>query len=202
MKIVCIGRNYLEHAKELGNEVPTTPLIFIKPDSAVLRNNDDFYNPAFSNDIHYEVELIIKINKVGKNIQAKFANKYYDEIALGIDFTARDIQSECKAKGLPWERAKAFDHSAVTSKFLSKKDYDLNQLNFSLTKNGEKVQDGNTSLMIFNVDQIIENISQFLTLKKGDLIFTGTPEGVGKIEIGDQLEGFIEDKKMFSFNIK
>lgn len=203
MKIICIGRNYANHAKELGNPLPKEPLIFMKPDTALLRENRPFYYPSFSNDIHYEVELIIKISKIGKNIQQKFAHKYYDTISLGIDFTARDLQQKCKEKGHPWERAKAFDSSALIGAFKKKEDYkNLNDLNFSLKKNGEIVQIGNTNDMIFKIDELISYISQFYTLKIGDLIYTGTPEGVGPVILGDRLEGFIEDEKIFHTTIK
>ena len=202
MKMICIGRNYAKHAKELGNSVPTEPVFFLKPDSAVTREKT-LYIPDFTNDLHYEVEVVIKISKIGKNINQEFAHKYYEEIGLGIDFTARDIQLECKEKGLPWEKAKAFDGSALlTRTFISKSELDISSLNFSLTKNSEIVQTGNTNDMLFNVDRIIAYISQFMTLKIGDLIFTGTPEGVGPVKIGDSLEGFIEDKKMFEVRVK
>lgn len=200
--MICIGRNYAKHAKELGNSVPTEPVFFLKPDSAVTREKT-LYIPDFTNDLHYEVEVVIKISKIGKNINQEFAHKYYEEIGLGIDFTARDIQLECKEKGLPWEKAKAFDGSALlTRTFISKSDIDLNNLKFSLTKNAEPVQVGNTKDMLFSIDQIIAYVSQFMTLKIGDLIFTGTPEGVGPVTIGDSLEGFIEDKKMFEVRVK
>lgn len=202
MKIICVGRNYTKHAKELGNEVPDEPVIFLKPDTALLKNNDPFYLPNFSNSIHYEVELLVKISKAGKNIDAKFAPKYYEQIGLGIDFTARDIQSNCKEKGLPWERAKAFDHSAVVSNFVSKENFKLEALRFSLEKNGKQVQLGNTQDMLFSIDKLIENVSKFLTLKQGDIIFTGTPEGVGPISLGDRLEGKIEEQTFFNFEIK
>lgn len=202
MKLICIGRNYANHAKELGNEVPTEPVFFCKPDSAITREKT-LYIPDFTSDLHYEVEVLVKIKKVGKNISEKFAHKYYDDISLGIDFTARDIQKECKEKGLPWEKAKAFDTSALISRtFFNKTDFDLNSLNFSLTKNEETVQHGNTKDMLFNVDQIIAYISQYMTLKIGDIIMTGTPEGVGSVNIGDYLEGFIENKKMFEVKMK
>ena len=203
MKIICIGRNYSEHAKELKNEVPTEPVYFMKPDSALLLRNRPFYIPDFSNEIHHEVELIVKIARLGKNIQEKFAHRYYDEIGLGVDFTARDIQSECKAKGLPWEKAKGFDSSAVLSEFLPKSELgDVNQIAFLMKKNGEVVQDGNSSDMLFNIDAIIAYVSRFMTLKMGDLIYTGTPAGVGPVAIGDRLEGFIGEKQMFDFQIK
>jgi len=203
MKIICIGRNYSEHAKELKNEVPTEPVYFMKPDSALLLRNRPFYIPDFSNEIHHEVELVVKIARLGKNIQEKFAHRYYDEIGLGVDFTARDIQSECKAKGLPWEKAKGFDSSAVLSEFLPKSELgDVNQIAFSMKKNGEVIQDGNSSDMLFNIDAIIAYVSRFMTLKMGDLIYTGTPAGVGPVAIGDRLEGFIGEKQMFDFQIK
>jgi 2-keto-4-pentenoate hydratase/2-oxohepta-3-ene-1,7-dioic acid hydratase in catechol pathway len=204
MKIICIGRNYSEHAKELKNEVPAEPVYFMKPDSALLLRNRPFYIPDFSNEIHHEVELVAKIGRLGKNIQEKFAHRYYDEIGLGVDFTARDIQRECKAKGLPWEKAKGFDSSAVLSnEFISKSELgDVNNIAFSMKKNGEVVQDGNSSDMLFNIDAIIAYVSRFMTLKMGDLIYTGTPAGVGPVAIGDRLEGFIGDRQMFDFQIK
>ena len=204
MKIICIGRNYAKHAKELGNNVPTEPVYFMKPDSALLPKKQPFFYPNFTKDLHYEVELVIKICKLGKNISKKFANTYYNEIGLGIDFTARDIQLECKAKGLPWEKAKAFDYSAPLSReFIQKSEFkNLDDIAFSLEKNGEIVQNGNSQDMLFDFDHLICYISQFMTLKIGDLIFTGTPAGVGPVKIGDQLIGYIEDKKMLNLNIK
>jgi acylpyruvate hydrolase len=202
MKILCVGRNYSEHAKELGNEVPENPVIFSKPDTALLKNGEDFFHPDFSNDIHHEVELVIKISKMGKKIQSKFARNYFTEIGLGIDFTARDMQSKLKEKGLPWELAKAFDGSAPIGEFIQVEGIDLSNINFSLKKNGEVVQQGNTSQMIFRFEDIISFVSQYFTLKVGDLIYTGTPAGVGKVNVGDQLEGFIEDKPMLMCNIK
>ncbi len=202
MKIICIGRNYAEHAKELGNEVPESPVIFIKPDTAVLKKGSDFYIPEFSDDVHYEVEVVLKISKGGKYISEETASKYYDEIGLGIDFTARDLQSKLKEKGLPWELAKGFDGSAVVSDFLKKEDFDLKNLQFSLNKNKEKVQNGNTSMMIFSPEKIIAFVSQFFTLRVGDLIFTGTPKGVGKVSENDILDGFIEEQKVFSIRIQ
>ncbi len=203
MKIICIGRNYVAHAKELNNDVPTEPVFFMKPDTALLRDNDPFYFPDFTKDLHYECEVVVKINKVGKNIQEKFASKYYSEVTLGIDFTARDLQTKAKENGLPWEMAKAFEHSApISSVFINKEGLDLNQLEFHLNLNGATVQQGNTQDWIFNVDKIIAYISQFMTLKTGDLIFTGTPSGVGSVKIGDHLEGFIGTQKMFDFEIK
>lgn len=204
MKIICIGRNYAEHAKELGNNVPTSPVFFCKPDSAILPRSNPMYIPEWTNDLHYEVELIVKIDRLGKNIEEQFADRYYSSVGLGIDFTARDIQDELKAKGLPWEKAKAFDGSAVISKdFLPLSELkDRTNIRFELKKNGETVQVGDSKDMIFNFDRIIENVSQYMTLKIGDLMFTGTPSGVGKVEIGDVLEGYLEGKKMFRVNIK
>ncbi|MGS2762329.1 fumarylacetoacetate hydrolase family protein [Sinomicrobium sp. M5D2P9] len=202
MKIICIGRNYTDHIEELANERPVDPVIFIKPDTALLREKD-FYIPDFSEDIHYEVELLVKINQTGKHINARFAHKYYDEIGLGIDFTARDVQSRLKEKGLPWEKAKAFDASAVMGGWGPKTEYpDINNIRFRLEKNGEVVQDGNTRLMLWKVDELVAYVSQYFTLKKGDVIFTGTPAGVGKVNPGDTLEGFLEDKSSFALNIK
>lgn len=204
MKIICIGRNFLEHAKELGNEKPSEPVLFLKPDTALLRNNDPFFIPEFSKEIHHEVELVIKINRLGKNIQPKFAHKYYNEVGLGIDFTARDLQFKLRDKGLPWEKAKAFDSSAVISKkFILKSELgDLDNLTFRLEKNGQKVQEGNTNQMIFNIEEIICFVSKFFTLKIGDLIYTGTPSGVGKVNINDELTGYLKDKKLFEFKVK
>lgn len=202
MKIICIGRNYVNHAKEMKAEIPTEPIFFFKPDCAINRTKK-FYIPEFTNDLHHEVELVVKINRVGKHISEKFAHKYYDEISLGIDFTARDIQSECKKKGMPWEKAKAFDNSALISKeYVNKADLDLNNINFSLQKNSEEVQNGNSKDMLFSIDQIIAYISQFVTLKIGDLIFTGTPEGVGPVNQKDTLIGKLNGKEMFHLSIK
>jgi len=188
MKLICIGRNYTEHIKELSNERPEEPVVFIKPDSAILPKEQDFYIPEFSNNIHYEVEVLVKIKKVGKHIEKRFAHKYYDEIGLGIDFTARDIQSQLKEKGLPWEKAKGFDGAAVVGRWLQKSNYeDLNNLSFSLFQNEEEVQKGNTSLMLWKIDELISYVSKFFMLKKGDIIFTGTPAGVGKIQANDYL---------------
>ena len=204
MKIICIGRNYAKHAKELGNTVPTEPVFFMKPDSALLPKKTPFFYPNFTKDLHYEVELVIKICKLGKNISEKFAGTYYNEIGLGIDFTARDIQLECKAKGLPWEKAKAFDYSAPLSRELIQKSEfkNLNDITFSLEKNGVLVQKGNSEDMLFDFDHLICYLSQFMTLKIGDLIFTGTPAGVGPVQIGDQLIGYIGDRKMLDLSIK
>lgn len=203
MKLICIGRNYTEHIKELQNEKPTDPVIFLKADSSVLAKKQPFFIPDFSDDIHYEVEILVRINKLGKHIDRKFADKYYDEIGLGIDFTARDVQSYLKSKGLPWEKAKSFDGSAVIGNWLNKKEFeDINNINFSLEKNGILVQQGNTSYMLWKIDEIIEYVSKYFTLKIGDIIFTGTPAGVGKVEPEDLLNGYIENKKMFSVTIK
>ena len=203
MKIICIGRNYLKHARELEHDIPDEPVFFMKPDSSLLLDNRHFYIPEFSSEIHHEVELIVKINRLGKYIEAKFANRYYDEIGLGIDFTARDLQRKLIEKGLPWEKAKAFDSAAVLGDFIPKEQLgDLGQIDFSLTKNGELVQKGNSRDMIFSIDTIIEYVSKFVTLKIGDLIYTGTPAGVGAVQIDDRLEGFIGERKMFDFLIK
>jgi 2-keto-4-pentenoate hydratase/2-oxohepta-3-ene-1,7-dioic acid hydratase in catechol pathway len=202
MKIFCVGRNYTEHAKELGNAIPENPVDFCKPDTALIRNNEPFYLPDFSNDIHHEVELVIRINKTGKKIQEKFASNYYNEIGLGIDFTARDIQTKLKEKGLPWELAKAFDGSAPLGEFIQISQLTTNGIHFSLKKNGHIVQQGHTSQMIFTFNQIVSFISQYFTLKVGDLIYTGTPAGVSKVDIGDKLEGFIDDKLMLTCDVK
>ena len=203
MKIICIGRNYAKHIQELQNEKPENPVIFLKPDSAILTKNQPFFIPPFSNDVHYEVEVLVKINKVGKYIDEKFAHKYYDEIGLGIDFTARDIQDVCKEKGLPWEKAKAFDGSAVIGKFLPKESLgDLQNLKFTLHKNNELVQDGNTNAMLWQIDELIAYVSQFFTLKKGDVLFTGTPAGVGKVQENDILIGTVLEKELFKIKIK
>ena len=203
MKIFCIGRNYADHAKEMNSEVPSSPMFFMKADTSILRPGMPFFYPGFTKDIHYECELVVKINKVGKNISEKFAHTYYSEIGLGIDFTARDLQKECKEKGHPWEIAKSFEGSAPLSKdFLPKEELDLDNLSFSLKQNDKIVQNGNSKDMIFKIDQLISYLSQFMTLKKGDLIYTGTPAGVGPIAIGDTLEGFIGEVKMFSVKVK
>lgn len=203
MKIICIGRNYSEHIKELVNEKPKEPVIFLKPDTALVHKSQPFFIPYFSNEIHYEVEVLVKINRLGKHIHEKFAHKYYKEIGLGIDFTARDLQLELKQKGLPWEKAKAFDCSAVVGDWINKNQFkNLEALNFSLLKNDEKVQEGNTQHMIWKIDQLIAYVSQFFTLKIGDIIFTGTPSGVGPVNENDVLEGFMENKKSFSVRIK
>lgn len=204
MRIFAIGRNYAEHIKELNNERPDEPVIFTKPDTAILRNNAPFYLPDFSNDIHHEVELVLRICKEGKNIQEKFANKYYDAIGIGIDFTARDLQQKAKEKGLPWDIAKGFNGSApIGDKFIPVTSIsDLKNINFSLTINGELKQQGNTSLMLFNFDFIISYLSKFFTLRTGDLIFTGTPKGVGAVKVGNVLSAYIEDEKLLEFEVK
>lgn len=203
MKLICIGRNYTEHIKELENEKPTDPVVFLKPDTAILLKKQPFFIPDFSEDVHHEVEILVKINKVGKHIAKKFAHKYYDQIGLGIDFTARDVQSKLKAKGLPWEKAKAFDGAAVVGEWLPRQHFeDVNNINFNLKKNGVVVQEGNTSLMLYKIDEIIEYVSKYFTLKIGDIIFTGTPAGVGKVIANDKLTGFIEDKQLFSITVK
>jgi len=203
MKIIAIGRNYIDHAKELNNPVPEKPIFFMKPESAIIRSNKPFFYPNFSEDIHYETEIVIRINRLGKNISEKYAHRYYNEIGLGIDFTARDLQAKAKEKGLPWEIAKAFDGSAPLSEFVPLKKYkDINNINFSLKINDNLVQEGNTKDMIFSVDKIIAYISQFVTLKIGDLIYTGTPSGVGKVAINDRLEAYLEEEKMMNFLVK
>jgi 2-keto-4-pentenoate hydratase/2-oxohepta-3-ene-1,7-dioic acid hydratase in catechol pathway len=202
LKIICIGRNYAKHIEELANERPENPVVFLKPDSAILPKKNPFFIPPFSNDIHYEVEVLVKINKVGKHISEKFAHKYYDEIGLGIDFTARDVQQECKMKGLPWEKAKAFDGSAVVGEFYPKEQFDLANLKFQLTQNEAIVQDGNTNEMLWKIDELISYVSQYFTLKKGDLIFTGTPAGVGNVSENDVLVGVIEGKEAFRIRVK
>ncbi|MPT33694.1 fumarylacetoacetate hydrolase family protein [Flavobacterium sp. WV_118_3] len=203
MKIICIGRNYTEHIAELQNERPDEPVIFLKPDSAILIKQAPFVIPEFSNDVHHEVEILVKINKVGKYIEPKFAHKYYDEIGLGIDFTARDLQSRLKEKGLPWEKAKAFDGSAVIGDFLPKNEFNsLENITFELTSNGQTVQKGNTSHMLWKIDELIAYVSQYFTLKTGDVIFTGTPAGVAKVNPNDVLEGFIEGKQLFRIQVK
>ncbi len=203
MKIICIGRNYIDHAKELNNPVPKEPVFFIKPDTALLPKRNPFVYPSFTKDLHYEVEIVLRINKIGKHIEEKFAHKYYNEIGIGVDFTARDVQQQCKEKGLPWEKAKAFDFSAPTSDFVPIKNFkDINQLNFELKVNDELKQKGNTKDMLFNFNQIVAYISQFVTLKIGDYIYTGTPAGVGPIDINDKIACFIEGEKMLEFNVK
>ncbi len=203
MKIICIGRNYTEHINELANEKPTDPVVFLKPDTAILLNKQPFFIPDFSNDVHHEVEILVKITKVGKYIDKKFAHKYYDEIGLGIDFTARDVQQKLKEKGLPWEKAKAFDGAAVVGKWMPKSDFEsVDALNFSLEKNGVLVQQGNTSHMLWKIDELIEYVSKYFTLKIGDIIFTGTPSGVSKVEANDELRGWIENNEMFKITVR
>ena len=203
MKLICIGRNYAAHIDELNNERPAEPVIFIKPDSAVLPKEQDFYIPDFSNDVHHEVEVLVKIKKVGKHIAKEFAHRYYDEISLGIDFTARDLQSQLKAKGLPWEKAKGFDGAAVIGKWIDKNKYEnLDKLGFSLLKNGELVQNGHTSLMLWKIDELISYVSTYFTLKKGDVIFTGTPSGVGRVSANDYLQGRIGEEEFFTINVR
>ncbi|MBT8296725.1 MAG: fumarylacetoacetate hydrolase family protein [Maribacter sp.] len=203
MKIICIGRNYTEHIKELANERPEEPVVFIKPDSAVLPKEQDFFIPDFTKEVHYEVEVLVKICKVGKHIDERFAHKYYNEVGLGIDFTARDLQNKLKQKGLPWEKAKGFDGSALIGKWLPKSDCkDINNLNFSLLKNNELVQQGNTSLMLWKINELIAYVSTYFTLKKGDVLFTGTPAGVGQIVANDYLSGKLEGQELFSVKIK
>jgi acylpyruvate hydrolase len=203
MKIICIGRNYINHAKELNNPVPDAPVFFIKPETAILKKNQNFFYPDFTKDLHHEVELLVKVSKVGKHIQEKFAHKYYDEIGLGIDFTARDLQQQQKKKGLPWEISKAFDHSAPIGDFIPRAELENpKDIQIMLKKNDKVVQSGSTSDMIFSIEKIIAYVSKFITLKIGDLIFTGTPEGVGPVKIGDRLTGFLNNRQMFSFEVK
>ena len=203
MKLICIGRNYTEHIEELENEKPKDPVVFLKPDTAILPKKHPFFIPDFSDDVHHEVEILIKINKVGKHIERKFAHKYYNEIGLGIDFTARDLQSQLKQKGLPWEKAKAFDGAAVIGGWIDKNKFeDVNNINFSLLKNDEVVQQGNTNLMLWKIDELIEYVSKYFTLKIGDIIFTGTPAGVGKVIANDKLKGYLENNQMFSITVK
>ncbi len=203
MKIICIGRNYIDHIKELSNQKPLNPVVFLKPDSSIIAKNQNFIIPSFSNEIHHEVELVIKINKVGKHIDKSFSHKYYDEIGLGIDFTARDIQNNLKEKGHPWEKSKAFDNSCMVGKFIKKEKLeDISKIEFSLIKNNELVQSGRSNDMLWKIDELISYVSQYFTLKIGDLIFTGTPSGVSKVESGDILEGYILSNKMFTLKVK
>ena len=203
MKLICIGRNYTEHIKELENEKPKDPVVFLKPDTSILLKKQPFFIPDFSDDVHHEVEILVKINRLGKYIDKKFAHKYYDEIGLGIDFTARDIQAQLKGKGLPWEKAKGFDGAAVIGNWIPKKEIkDINNINFSLKKNDTIVQQGNTANMLWKIDELIEYVSKYFTLKIGDIIFTGTPAGVGKVITNDKLKGFIENTQMFSITVK
>ena len=203
MKIICIGRNYIDHVDELENKKPSSPVIFLKPETAIILKKHPFFIPDYSNEIHYEVEVLIKIKKLGKSIDSKFSHTYYDEIGLGIDFTARDLQSELKKNGLPWEKSKAFDGSALIGKWVNKNEFnDLNNLIFSLHKNGKSVQSGNTFNMLWSIDELISEVSKFFTLKIGDVIFTGTPSGVGKVNENDLFEGFINEKQFFSIKSK
>lgn len=203
MKIICIGRNYAEHAKEMKSDVPTEPVFFMKPDTALLKDNEPFYFPDFTNDLHHEIEVVLKISKVGKHIAEAFAHKYYEELSVGIDFTARDLQAQCKAKGLPWEKAKSFDGSAPIGKFVKKSELgDLQNLHFDLSINNELRQKGNTNDLLFSFDKVIAYVSQFVTLKVGDLIYTGTPEGVGPVAIGDKLKGRLNGVELFCFEVK
>jgi 2-keto-4-pentenoate hydratase/2-oxohepta-3-ene-1,7-dioic acid hydratase in catechol pathway len=203
MKIICIGRNYVNHIEELQNERPSEPVIFMKPDTAMLQKQFPFVIPEFTNDVHHEIELVVKINKVGKYISTKYASRYYDEITVGLDFTARDVQDALKSKGLPWEKAKGFDGSAVLGELVSKTDYEgQDAINFDLTNNGTVVQSGSTKQMLWQIDELIAEVSKYFTLKTGDLIFTGTPAGVAKVNPGDVLEGFLEGKKLFKVQIK
>lgn len=202
MKIICIGRNYIDHAKELNNPVPKNPIIFMKPSTALLKDSKPFYHPDFSENIHHELEVVLKVSKNGKAIDENYASDYYDAIGLGIDFTARDIQDKCKEKGHPWEIAKAFDHSAVIGEFIDKEKLNVSAVKFQLFKNGDLTQEGNTNDLIFNFGYLISYISGYFTLQKGDLIFTGTPAGVGKVSIGDHLEGYLEGSKMLDCRIK
>lgn len=200
MKIICIGRNYAEHAKEMKSEVPTEPVFFMKPDTALLKEGD-FYMPDFTKDLHHEIELVLKICKVGKHIEPQFAHKYYNEIGLGIDFTARDLQAQCKQKGLPWEKAKAFDNSAPIGQFFAKEEFDLNNIQFDLAVNGQIKQNGHSKDLLFSFDQVISYVSKFVTLKVGDLIYTGTPEGVGPVHIGDELVGRLNGKEALRLKV-
>jgi 2-keto-4-pentenoate hydratase/2-oxohepta-3-ene-1,7-dioic acid hydratase in catechol pathway len=204
MKIICIGRNYVAHAQELNNEIPEEPVFFMKPDSALLRNNDSFYIPDWTNEVHHEIELVLRVCRLGKNIEKRFAHRYYDEIGLGVDFTARDVQNDLKKKGLPWEKAKAFDQAAVISNtFFPVSIFPVKDaIKFKLKINGKTVQEGNSGLMIFGFDEIISHISKYITLKIGDLIYTGTPAGVGPVKIGDRLEGLLGDKQLLDFMVK
>lgn len=203
MKIICIGRNYAEHAKEMNSPVPTEPVLFLKPETAVLKNNQPFFYPEFSKEIHHEVELVLRVCKMGRHIEPVFASRYYDAVGIGIDFTARDIQAKCKEKGLPWEKAKAFDHSAPVGKFIAKEKFAaMDNIAFHLDVSGKTVQRGNTKDLLFSFDQLIAYASKFFTLKAGDYIFTGTPEGVGPVKIGDRLEAFIGEEKLLDFEVK
>lgn len=202
MKIICIGRNYLDHAKELNNEAPSEPVIFLKPETSIIAKRQAFFIPDFSGDVHHELELVVKINRVGKHIEERFAHKYYDEITVGLDFTARDLQQQLKSKGLPWEKAKAFDGSAMVGRFIPANSLNNLPIDFHLTKNSETVQRGNSSDMLFSINKIISEVSKYFTIKIGDLIFTGTPAGVGPVSKGDILEGYIGEENLFRLNVK
>ena len=203
MKIVCIGRNYADHIEELNNERPKEPVVFIKPDTTIGQSNTPFYIPDFSSAIHHEIELIVRINRIGKHIQEKFASKYYDQISVGIDFTARDLQAQLKAKGLPWEKSKSFDGATVLGKWVDKNQFkNLQNLDFELTNNNKVVQKGNTALMLYTIDQLIAHVSQYFTLKIGDVLFTGTPAGVAAVAQEDELEGYLEGQKLFTLKVK
>ncbi len=202
MKIICIGRNYLDHAKELNNEAPSEPVIFLKPETSIIAKRQAFFIPDFSDDVHHELEVVVKINRVGKHIEERFAHKYYDEITVGLDFTARDLQQKLKSKGLPWEKAKAFDGSAMVGRFIPANSLNNLPIDFHLTKNSETVQRGNSSDMLFSINKIISEVSKYFTIKIGDLIFTGTPAGVGPVSKGDILEGYIGEENLFRLNVK
>lgn len=203
MKIICIGLNYIDHIREMNNPMPTVPVFFMKPDTSIIRNNNPFFYPEFTNDLQYELEVVLKISKLGRNVSEKFAHRYYNEIGLGVDFTARDLQKICKEKGMPWEMAKAFDGSAPISSFVPKDKFEkMDNIQFRLEKNGEVKQNGNTKDMIFKFDQIISYVSKFITLRTGDMIFTGTPVGVGPVKIGDRLKAYFGDELMLDFMIK
>jgi len=202
MKLICIGRNYTDHAKELKNEVPTEPVIFMKPDTALLPKRNPFFLPDFSDEIHHELELVVRINKIGKSIEEKFAHRYYDQVTVGIDLTARDIQAKCKEKGLPWEKAKAFDHSAPLGEWVDLGGRDIQNLNLELKKNGETVQQSNTNYMLFSVDRLIAEVSKYFTLECGDLLFDGTPAGVSKVERNDRLEAYLDGERLLALNVK
>ncbi|MGB0896715.1 MAG: fumarylacetoacetate hydrolase family protein [Flavobacteriaceae bacterium] len=203
MKLICIGRNYTEHIEELENERPEEPVVFLKPDTSILLKKQPFFIPDFSDDVHHEVEVLVKIDRIGKYIDPKFSHKYYSQIGLGIDFTARDLQAKLKAKGLPWEKAKGFDGAAVVGNWVDKSNFEsMDTLNFHLEKNGEKVQVGHTANMLWKIDEIIAYVSQYFTLKIGDVIFTGTPSGVGRVQANDVLEGYLETEKLFSIRVK
>ena len=202
MKIICIGRNYADHARELKNDIPAEPVIFMKPDSALITGNRPFFLPEFTQDLHYETELVVRIHKLGRHIEERFAHKYYGDITVGIDFTARDLQQKLKTQGLPWELAKAFDGSAVLGEWVPLAGRDIQDLHFHLDKNGKTVQQGHTADMLFNVNQLISFVSRYFTLKIGDLIYTGTPAGVGKVDIGDELNGFLGDNELFRCEVK